>query len=93
MESETHVEQGPPPADLQEAVDRGLLNLPKGVVLVRTDNGFKMVQDRRSNNKWLGSENPRSKINPNGYDPVERAAKLAKRAVTDKLTKVIKRHE
>jgi len=93
MQSETHAEQGPPPKDLQEALERGLLSLPKGVELVRTDDGFKQVQNRRSNNKWLGSENPRSKINPNGFDPIERAAKLAKQAVTDKLTQVVNRHE
>lgn len=37
--------------------------------------GFTVVpfkEERRSSNKFLGSENPRSKINPNGYDPDDR---------------------
>lgn len=35
------------------------------------ERGFSVVdlrEDRRSSNKFLGSDRPKSKINPNGYD-------------------------
>lgn len=50
------------------------------------------VQDRRSGNRFLGSENPKSKINPNGYDPVARAKDLANQQVRAKLTKAVLDH-
>lgn len=55
--------------------------------------GFTIVQSQRSGNKFLGSEQPKSKINPNGYDPVQRAAMLAKMQATAALQAVIERHE
>lgn len=57
-----------------------------GVHLVRP------VQDRRSKNKFLGSEKPQSRINPNGFDPVKRATQQAKDAVKENLARTLTDH-
>lgn len=64
----------------------------KGVTMAKTEDGFKYVQDRRGTNKFLGSEHPRTKINPNGYDPIERAKATAKAAATAKLQQAVDNH-
>lgn len=71
-----------PQADLKEGTVAELV----------ASRGFTIKKSSRSGNKFLGTEQPRSKINPNGYDPVERAVQMANLAAASQLQEVMNRH-
>lgn len=67
----------------------------RSVEQVAKDKGFeleRLVVNQASSNKFLGSERERSAINPNGYDPVQRATEIAQSEVLSKLQEVMDRH-
>lgn len=105
MQSEEHtVETGPMPKTLEGMLERGLRTLPKGVELIKTDDGFKLVHNRTSSNKYLGQDKPKlsetnfhgksrkGARNEFGFDPVTRAKETAKAAVKNRLKGVMARH-
>lgn len=81
-----------PHAD-HEAADLAA-ELTKSVEQFAKVKGFDIVRpkkDQRSSNKFLGQDKPKSKINAYGYDPVKRAADIAKAEVQARLDAVMQR--